>query len=154
MNVAFINPFIAAVHRVFDTMVHVPVTLGRPHLKNGRDTFIVSAAIGLSGPVEGTVELRLSQRTALALASGLTGSDLRVLDDDCLDAIGEIASIVCGNAKQDLAGRCTDITIPKVSLGAGKPPASAQPTIVIPCLTKIGDFSLEVRLIPSQAPAA
>ena len=147
MNVALVNPFITAIHHVFDVMVHVPVKLGKPSLKTGHEPpFIVSATIGLSGPVQGTVALRLSQRVALALASGLAGTELKILDDDCLDAIGEIASIVSGNAKKELSAQRTDITIPKVSLGTSRRIENSVPTIVIPCVTKVGEFALEVSL--------
>ena len=147
MKVAFINPFLAAIHCVFDTMVHVPVKLGKPFIKGGNEpSFIVSATIDLSGPVNGSVALRLSQRTALALASGLTGTELTILDDDCMDAIGEIANIVSGSAKKDLSAQRTDMTVPKVSIGIPKRADGVVPTIVIPCATKVGDFALEVSL--------
>jgi len=147
MNVALINPFLVAIHGVFDTMVHVPVKLGKPILKRVQEpSFIVSATIMLSGSVNGTVALRLSQRTALALASGLAGVELKIFDDDCLDAIGEIASIVSGSAKKELSAQHTNISIPKINLGIPKREETVPATIVIPCLTKVGDFALEVSL--------
>lgn len=147
MKVAFINPFLLAIHQVFDTMVHVPVKLGKPCLKGGVEpSLIVSAVIRLSGPVTGSVALRLTQKAALALASGLSGGTMTVLDDDCLDAIGEIASIVSGNAKRDLSAQQTQITTPEVSIGLPKDMASMAPTIVIPCATTVGNFVLEVSL--------
>jgi CheY-specific phosphatase CheX len=123
------------------------VIVGKPYLKAGMDgQYVVSATINFSGIVTGSFCLRLSQKTALALASSLVGTEAKVFNADCLDAVGEIASIVSGNAKKSLAGKSINMTVPSLNVGPQKRVPSSDPTIIIPCETKVGPFAMEVTL--------
>jgi len=70
MNVAYVNPFIVATLNVFRSMVHVPIMLGRPYLKDRGDRLYklckLSATIGLSGAASGVVILSLPEAVAVA----------------------------------------------------------------------------------------
>ena len=102
MDVKYINPFIKAVKKLFNTMIDVPFKLGTPSLKKGNiPEYEISSIIGLSGTVTGCVVINLSKEIALQLVSALIGDEVNELDDDCTDAIGEIANIIAGNAKTD-----------------------------------------------------
>src|SRR3954469_20812169 len=118
MDVQYINPFIASSRKVFDLMIKVPLQLGKPRLRNGDDgRYAVSAVIGLGGAVTGCVILGFSQRVALALASGLAGVSFTQVDNDCVDALGEIVNMIAGNAKPDLPGGLSTLSVPNVILG-------------------------------------
>jgi chemotaxis protein CheX len=102
MDVKYINPFITAVKKLFNTMIEVPFKLGKPSLKKGNvPEYEISSIIGLSGTVTGCVVINLSKEIALQLVSALIGDEVTELDDDCTDAIGEIANMIAGNAKTD-----------------------------------------------------
>lgn len=149
MDVAYINPFIVATRNVFDTMVHVPVVLGKPYLKEHHELQnVVAASINLSGAVAGCIAINFTQPAALALAGGLAGAPLGVINSDCIDALGEIASMIAGNAKKDLpADGLTSISTPKIVLGVNKVEhPHGLPVLVVPCETPKGRFSLEVAL--------
>ena len=70
MDVKYINPFLAALGNVFETMVNVPFNLGKPHVKGEKvPTYEVSGIIGLSGGITGCVVISLSKQVALQLAA-------------------------------------------------------------------------------------
>jgi chemotaxis protein CheX len=148
MDVKYINPFVKAVKKLFNTMIDVPFKLGTPSLKKG-DTpdHEISSIIGLSGTVSGCVVINLSKEIALQLVSALIGEEVNELDDDCTDAIGEIANMIAGNAKTDFPSAGTTISVPSVVVGKHKVSyPSGLPIIAIPCMTDKGQLVIEVAL--------
>ena len=148
MDVKYINPFINAVKKLFNTMIDVPFKLGKPCLKQGNvPEYEISGIIGLSGTVSGCVVINLSKEIALQLVSALISEEITELDDDCTDAIGEIANIIAGNAKTDFPSQGTSISVPSVVIGKHKVSyPSGLPIIAIPCITDKGELVIEVAL--------
>jgi chemotaxis protein CheX len=148
MDVKYINPFVNAVKKLFNTMIDVPFKLGKPSLKKGNiPEYEISGIIGLSGTVSGCVVINLSKDIALQLVSALIGDEITELDDDCTDAIGEIANLIAGNAKTDFPSAGTSISVPSVVIGQHKVSyPSGLPIICIPCLTDKGQLVIEVAL--------
>jgi chemotaxis protein CheX len=148
MDVKYINPFITAVKKLFNTMIEVPFKLGKPSLKKGSvPAYEISSIIGLSGTVTGCVVINLSREIALQLVSALIGEEVTDLDDDCTDAIGEIANMIAGNAKTDFPCEGTSISVPSVVVGKHKVSyPSGLPIIAIPCITDKGELVIEVAL--------
>jgi len=148
MDVQYINPFIVAVQNIFDTMINVPFKLGKPTVKN--DTippYQISGIIGLSGSVTGCVVISLSKEIAFQLVSALIGEEVTELDDDCTDAIGEIANMIAGNAKTDFPGEDNSISVPSVIIGKHKVSyPSGLPIISIPCETERGKMFIEIAI--------
>ncbi len=163
MKVAFINPFILAVRSVIDTMVHVPVSIGRPYVRRPKDQpnrcYRVSAVIKLSGAVTGQVALSLSESVALALSSGLAGSQHSELNNECLDALAEIASMIAGSAKKEFPGGLVSMSVPSLVPTAKVVFPKASPIVVIPFDTGVGRFAIDIALwaaeaAPAQAPGS
>ncbi|GAB6908495.1 conserved hypothetical protein [Desulfosarcina cetonica] len=148
MDVKYINPFVNAVKNLFNTMINVPFKLGKPSLKKGNEPeHEISGIIGLSGTVSGCVVINLSKAIALQLVSALIGDEVTELDDDCTDAIGEIANMIAGNAKTDFPSSGTSISVPSVVIGKHKVSyPSGLPIISIPCITDKGELVIEVAL--------
>jgi chemotaxis protein CheX len=148
MDIRYINPFIGAIQNIFNTMINVPFKLGKPYLKKDRlPPHEVSAIIGLSGSVSGCVVINLSQAIALELVSALTGETVTELNDDCTDAIGEIANMVAGNAKTDFPGKNNAISVPSVIIGQHEVSyPTGLPIIVIPIEMAKGQLVLEIAI--------
>jgi chemotaxis protein CheX len=148
MDVKYINPFVVAIKNVFNTMIDVPFTLGQPALKKGRTpSFEISSIIGLSGNVSGCVVINLSTPVALQLVSALLGDTVTEIDDDTIDAIGEIANMIAGNAKTDFPGENNAISVPSVVTGKHEVSyPSGLPIIAIPCETDAGQMVVEVAI--------
>lgn len=148
MDPNYIKPFVVAVKRVFETMISVPFSLGKPVLKKGNEVpHEISSIIGLSGNVSGCVVISLSQAVAFQLVEALIGEPVSELDEVCTDAIGEIANMIAGNAKTDFPSNNNSISVPSVVVGKHKVSyPSGIPIINIPCTTDKGEMIIEVAL--------
>ncbi len=148
MDIKYINPFVDAVKKVFNTMIEVPFKLGKPSLKKGNlPEYEISGFIGLTGTVSGCAVINMNKEVALLLVSKLIGDEVTELDDDCTDAIGEIANMIAGNAKTDFPSEGTSISVPSVVIGKHKVSyPTGLPIISIPCITDAGELVIEVAL--------
>ncbi len=148
MDVQYINPFLLAIKNVFDTMLDMPFNLGKPILKpDNRPLYDVSSMIGLSGNITGCVVINMSSQLAMALVEALTGQKVNDVDDDCMDAIGEISNMITGNAKKDFPSTNTSISIPSVVVGKHKTLyPTGLPIISIPCETSFGRMMVDIAL--------
>jgi len=149
MDVNYINPFIAAVKDVFTTMIDLPFRLNKPGLKANREPdHEISGIIGLSGPVAGCVVISLKERLAIQLASRLMQERLETFDEDAVDAIGEIANMIVGNAKSCFPQDGCTISVPSVVSGKHKVSfPSTAPIITIPCEIGSDQFSIDVAIV-------
>ncbi len=153
MDVKFINPFVQAIGNVFRTMVQTEVAIGRPYLKAAPAASVdVSAIIGLSGDVTGSVVLSFEQGAAATIASKFAGVDINPSHADFADALGELANIVAGNAKKDFHGYEVNISLPSVIIGEGHTVSTSHvaPQLVIPCECPLGNFAVEVSVETEQ----
>ena len=144
MDAAYIKPFVAAVENLFKTMLDLPFALEKPYIKKEPiPQYEIAAIIGLSGGVSGCVVINMRESLALQLASELLDEELAELDDDCIDAIGEIANMIAGNAKTDFPEENCSISVPSVVIGKHKTsyPQGIE-VISIPC--KAGDGMLVI----------
>lgn len=148
MDVNYINPFLKAIDNIFETMIDVPFTLGKPSLKkNDMPSHEISGIIGITGEIIGCVVVSFPESVALQLASKLLQEKLTKVDEDCTDAIGEIANMVAGDAKKGFPKGNTSISVPTVIIGQHKIAfPKGVPIISIPCGTEAGSFSIEVAL--------
>ena len=150
----YIKPFVLAAKNLFETMINVPFSLGKPSLKTGSQTppHEISSIIGLSGNVSGSVVISISHEVAYLLASALIGEEVHELNEDCIDAIGEIANMIAGNAKTDFPTDNNSISTPSVVVGKHKVNyPSGLPIITIPCITDKGEMFIEIALKTNDA---
>jgi len=152
MKVEYINPFITAVRALFDTMIDLPLELGKPFIKKENvPDYEISSMIGLSGSVTGCVSINISKDLGLILASELLGDHITEIDADCTDAIGEIANMIAGNAKTDFPSEGVTISVPTVVVGKHKVAfPSGIPIVSIPCNTGKGQLMIDVALKESS----
>lgn len=145
---AMVAPFLHSVRNVFTTMVKVPTTVERPHLKASPGvSYDVSSIIGFSGDVVGSVVLSFQQDAAVKLVAAFAGMEMPYGSADFTDAVGELANMVAGGAKS-LMKRVSTITVPTVVIGPGHILArlSDVPCIVLPCVSPAGRFAVEVNI--------
>lgn len=140
--------FVSAVREVFTTMLSTTVNVATPHHKNNPSPmYDVSAIIGISGQVVGSMVLCFELQTAAKIAAALSGAPVKPDSPDFPDAIGEIANMIAGSAKRNF-GAAASISIPSIVMGGGHTLARLhdQPCIVIPCNTELGRFVIEVSV--------
>ncbi len=149
MDLKLIEPFMLSIQNVLMTMMQLPVSVGMPRLKHGfaapRD---VSGVIGMSGDVNGSVVLSFPIETAESVVMLFCGERLERDEAEFADAIGELANMVAGGAKANLGLRSVSIACPSVVVGPGHFIAQQKgmPCVVIPCMTDLGGFSIEIAI--------
>ena len=129
-------------------MIDLPFRLNKPSIKEDRaPDFEISGIIGLSGSVTGCVVISLGEHLAIRLASALTQEALETLDEDAVDAIGEIANMVVGNAKSSFPEEGCTISVPSVVIGRHQVSfPSTVPIITIPCEIGPERLSIDVAI--------
>lgn len=157
MKAEYINPFVSALQTTFSTMLSCEIERGALSLREGRQShYEISGVIGLSGRAAGTVVVSLSREVALGAASKLLLTECKEVDDDVVDAVGELANMVGGSAKAKLEDFNLSLSLPNVIVGENHEirfPSSA-PQIVIPYTCEWGKFALEVGFVPTPEAAA
>ena len=77
----------------------------------------------------------------------LEPEEIEAVDEACTDAIGEIANMIAGNAKNDFPIENTSISVPSVVIGKHKLNyPTGIPIISIPCETGSGKLAIDVGL--------
>ena len=148
MDAKIINAYVTSTTNAVQTMARVKFNARqKPYLKKeGVPLCDVSATIGITGSFVGAITVNFDKIDACAIASNKLGEKHEELDDNVLDAIGEISNMVAGGAKAE--GLNYKISIPTISSGKtiSHHFAPGLPTVVIPFETEAGNFTLEVCL--------
>ena len=116
----YVKPFVNATLHTFSVFVGFELSVGHPHFSGRMQDFDqdISAVIGLSGDIRGAVVISMKKGFATKIADALVGTKHTELDDDVIDAIGEIVNIIAGNIKQDVdGGEKIVISLPTVVMG-------------------------------------
>ncbi len=155
MQVEYINPFLASLQNTFKTMLGCETRRGPVALKTDHQSpYEVSGVIGLSGKAAGTVVLSFSKAVAIKAASTMLMTELTSIDDDVLDAVGELTNMVAGAAKAELEDYELQVSLPNVITGRGHEvhfPSDVTP-IAIPFDTDWGPLTLEIGFAPVRMP--
>jgi chemotaxis protein CheX len=83
-------------------------------------------------------------------------TEMTLIDDDVLDAVGELANMVAGQAKAELEEYELNVSLPNVIIGEGHEICfpSDITTIAVPFDTDFGPLQLEVGLEAVREPAS
>ena len=157
MQAEHINPFLKSVCSTFSTMMQCEARRGEMSLADvGVRKYPISGVIGLSGKAVGTVVINLSEEVALKGASAMLMMEMTELDDDVLDAVGEIANMVAGQAKAELEEYDLSVSLPNVVTGDNHDirfPSDAKP-LAVAFDTDFGPLELVVGLESARQPAS
>jgi len=101
MDAVLINLFIDAAINVLETLgggeikVQKPYLKKRPYAKGD-----ISSVIEMSGETNGTFSISFSEKSILSIVSIMFGEEMKELNDDIKDAVGEIANMISGQVTQ------------------------------------------------------
>lgn len=147
VKVEHVNPFVTSTMETFAKMLGVEAKPGKIHLKNGSGAdYDITGLIGLSGGAKGMVSLSFPKASALRITNKFVGMDHKEIHKDTVDAIGELANIVAGAAKKDLAQYNITISLPTVVTGDNHDLAGSKEVrpMFVPFETPFGKFNLVV----------
>jgi len=157
METRMILPFIQATKNVFGTMLKTAVTFGQPSVKASHEPCDgVSAIIGFTGSVSGSIVLSIPLAVAGTLIKRFIGAEVTPDHPDFADAVGELANMIAGGAKASFNRDDVAIACPSVVMGSQHQvfQRKDQPIIVIPCSCDGGSFVTEVSLKDFKAAVA
>ncbi len=157
MRVEYINPFIASLKNTFRTMLGCEAQRGQLAVKSsGHAHHPISGVIGLSGKAVGTVVVSFSREVALRAASTMLMTEATEVNEDVLDAVGELTNMVAGGAKAQLEEFQLMVSLPNVITGQDHEvhfPSNVTP-LCIHFQTPWGPLTLEVGFAPLEVPAS
>jgi chemotaxis protein CheX len=136
---------------VLSTMLDIDAEVGEAYHENaatGNSDGVVSF-LGLAGPeLAGTGSLRCNSKSACQFAARFLMSEFQSVDDEVLDAFGELTNMIIGNFKNELEHHVgpTGLSIPTVIYGRNFATRSLgqEEWTVVPFTC--GDDRLEVKV--------
>ena len=151
MKAEFINPFLEATISVLKTMAFLEAIPGKPSMKKGNSSVgDVSGIVGITGEVEGSLCITFSKECILFIISQMLGAQLKDINEEVKDAVGELTNMISGDSRRRLQelGHVFQGAIPSVISGKGHEVKhiTKGPILVIPFSTEAGAFTVEVCL--------
>ncbi|MBN2444668.1 MAG: chemotaxis protein CheX [Spirochaetales bacterium] len=151
MEIKYINPFIEATKGVFHNFFKEKPRVKTPYLisKEEPHQWDISAMIGIAGETRGAIVISFRKILATYLTSLLVYREVKEIDDDVVDTLGEMVNIIAGNAKKGLEEFMLVISLPTIVTGVNHEirwPGRNIPIIGIPFHSSHGDFILSVGL--------
>jgi len=149
MDANLINPFIEATLHVLETMASTKAEAGKPYLKKDQVARgDVSGVIGMTGETRGTISISFSEASILPIVSNMLGEEMKEMNEEIKDAVGEVTNMISGQARKrlDEQGRSLKAAIPTVIMGKDHSIThmTTYPIIAIPFSTDNGEFTIEV----------
>jgi chemotaxis protein CheX len=151
MNVKFINPFLDGTVSVLKTMAFVEPRAAKPYLKvDNLAKGDVSGIIGLTGSATGSLALSFSEAAILKIVSNMLGENIKSLNSDIKDAVGEITNMISGVARKHLEAEGFYIQAAIPTVVSGKDHSITHvlggPSLIIPFEIDEGTFVVDVCL--------
>ena len=150
MRVQIVNRYVQAALDVIGKETGVPARRGGLLLEgNPYTTEDVTAVIGISGSLTGSLYLSMAEATALSIISAIIGQETTELDELGQSGIAEMANVIAGTAGIGLAdeGVETRVNPPLVLVGRGARLSTVEiQRLVVPLTTAHGEVKLHVAL--------
>jgi chemotaxis protein CheX len=112
---------VAATAEIFDTMVMMNVTPGKPmSAKNTTLESSITGMIGLAGLYKGVLAIHVPDPVAISITTNFLGIEVAEMNEDVQDAIGELTNMLGGSVKAILSanGRDIELSLPSTIAGA------------------------------------
>ena len=104
--------------------------------------------MGLMGKTKGAISVSFTEKSILSIVSKMPGEEMKEMNEEIKDAMGEITNMISGQARQrlDELGRSLKAAIPTVIMGNNHTinHITACPIIAIPFDTDNGSFAIEL----------
>ena len=149
-------PFVQATENVIQTMAMTELTAGEATEKETDRTFgCATGLIGLaSDQLEGTMLLSFEEECILAIVQNMVGESHSDVNDDVVDAVGELTNMICGAAKRlhSENGIAFNMASPVTIVGEGirLSHQAKQAVDQVAFKTAAGSFVLEISLVKSS----
>ncbi len=150
MKQEYVNPFLSPAIRVWQKELGQPLAMvSAEGMANRFTTEDITAAIGVSGRLQGSVFYGFPAGTARAVIDKMVGRGFELSSEMALSALGEIANVITGNAATELAsiGYHCNISPPFMIVPAGTLITSVVGRqILVTFGSPMGTFKIRVSL--------
>ena len=106
-DVNFINPFLNSTQKVFKVQCLLDAQPQRPQLKKPTDPLLLGDVSGIisitSETFNGTLAISLPEAIFLKIITNMLGETPQGINEENIDLVGELANIILGQAKIELA---------------------------------------------------
>lgn len=161
----FVNPFLTATQKVLKIQCFLNAKVQKPHLKQPKDPLLlgdISGIISISSETfNGTLAISLPEPLFCKIAENMLGEPCPTISEGSVDLVGELANIILGQAKLELAalGYAIQMAIPSCVWGRDHKIKhfGGGVCVVIPFETEFGIFHIEImtqKIDGQQRPAA
>ncbi len=109
-----------ATEEIFSSMIMLEVSPGEAFRRaDSKLNDSVSGIVGLAGETKGLLAIHLPQKTALDVTTAFLGMEVKEIDEDVCDAIGELANMLggCLKAAIDPSGSKVQLSMPSAIHG-------------------------------------
>ncbi|MCB0309772.1 MAG: chemotaxis protein CheX [Bdellovibrionales bacterium] len=152
MKAELINPFAESTINVLKTMSQTEVVPGKPSLKSDNKTRgVITGIIGMAGDqISGNMILSFDAPAILGIVSRMLMEEFKEVNDDVVDAVGELTNMISGGAKNLLSKQgynfamATPMTLRGETVEIRQ--LSPAPIITIPFETPEGKVWVEANL--------
>ncbi len=151
----FTKNIVAATEEIFNTMIFMALQ-AEPPLEGAEQVLgcHVSAIIGLSGDCTAMLGVHCPEAVGLAISTAMLGIEIKEIDADVKDALGEIANMLAGGLKERLATKNINLELAIPTAIAGKSYTISSPArsnrIVVPFTVEQGSFFVEIKYNPNE----
>lgn len=157
-DVNFINPFLVSTQRVFKIQCFLETKAKTPYLKKHTDPLLLGDISGIisitSETFCGTLAISLSEVIFCKIASNMLGEEIKAINEQNVDLVGELANMILGQSKIQLQQLGYGIQMALPSCVWGKDHKikhfGAGVCIVIPFETDVGTFYSEIMTSNNQ----
>lgn len=149
LDVAVVNPFLAATVSVFRSMLNCELTAGSPYnLTDFRPLHDVSGVVHLNGNARGKLVLSLSREAARAAMIPVAARHPAEIDAEVIDLVLELTNVIVGNALGEFDESTLTFGAPEIVVGRTRCidfPQGATP-VGIPFESPHGPVAVQVGL--------
>ncbi|OQY53188.1 MAG: chemotaxis protein CheX [Desulfobacteraceae bacterium 4572_89] len=120
MDVTLVNPFIEGTLHILDTTAFVKVKPEIPFLKTKQKAQgDISGVLEISGDLNGSAAISFSEKSILGIVSAMFGEEMTEINEEIIDAVGEISNMVAGHVTTKIAemGKKVKVKLVKVCKG-------------------------------------
>ncbi len=149
MDAVFANYFIESTLHVLETTASVNVKRNKVFVKKGSDAYgDISGVLKFVGDVNGSASISFDKEAILSIVSVMFGEEIKEIDDEIKDAVGEIINMVSGQVSTKLTqdGKQVKVELSGVIMGEGQVINHEYdlPVLSIPFNTGTGRFIIEL----------
>ena len=150
MDAALVNPFVEGTLHILDTTAAVKVKPDPPFLKADTAPLAdISGVLEITGDLSGSAAVSFSEFSILSIVSAMFGEEMTQIDEEIIDAVGEISNMVAGHVTTKLAeqGKTVKVKFVRVCTGPDQPIIHTDPggpVLALPFKTTLGKVVVEV----------